>query len=123
MNMSTRRIVLTNFLKEHLNVWWLRPESALWDAIASTATAQYDIKAPSLDLGCGNGIFSFITAGGDFSIDYDWFINADVKGFWENRDIYDACNFDKLDQYITKKPDYTFTYGLDHKNNLLTQAK
>ncbi|MBA7679211.1 hypothetical protein ES703_87495 [subsurface metagenome] len=114
---------MTTFLKEHLNVWWLRPESALWDAIASTIISKHEIKSPSLDLGCGNGIFSFITAGGNFSIDYDWYINVDVEGFWDNEDIYDTCNVDKLEQYIIKKPAYVFTYGLDHKTNLLTQAR
>jgi len=104
-------------------MWWLRPESALWDAIASTIVSKHKIKSPSLDLGCGNGIFSFITAGGDFSIDYDWFINVDVEGFWENKDIFDTCKVNNLEQYITRKPEYNFTYGLDHKTNYLTQAK
>jgi len=110
------------YLKNHLNVWWLRPESALCDAIASTVISRHKIEPPSLDLGCGNGIFSFIPAGGDFSIDYDWFINVDVEGFWENKDIYDACQVNKLEPYVAKKPEYTFTYGLDYKTNLLNQA-
>lgn len=114
---------MTRFLREHLNVWWLRPESTLWDATASTIISRHKIKSPSLDLGCGNGIFSFITAGGNFSIDYDWFINVDVEGFWENKDIYDVCKVDKLEQYIIAKPEYTLTYGLDYKINLLNQAK
>lgn len=114
---------MTNFLKEHLNAAWLRPESALWDAIASTTISRQKIKPPSLDLGCGNGIFSFITAGGNFSLDYDWYINVDVEGFWGNKDIYDICKVDKLEHYIIAKPEYSFTYGLDYKVNLLTQAK
>lgn len=112
-----------NFLKSHLNVNWLRPESALWDAIASTVISRYEITLPSLDLGCGNGIFSFITAGGDISIDYDWYVNVDTKGFWENRDIYDVCKINRLEKYIAEKPTYNFTYGLDHKPNLLKQAE
>jgi len=58
----------TDYIKAHLNVAWLRPASALWDVIASTMILKYEIKHPSLDLGCGNGIFSFITAGGEFSV-------------------------------------------------------
>lgn len=112
-----------NFLKSHLNVNWLRLESALWDAIASTVISRYEITPPSLDLGCGNGIFSFITAGGDISIDYDWYVNVDTKGFWENRDIYDVCKINRLEKYIAEKPTYNFTYGLDHKPNLLKQAE
>ena len=71
-----------DFLKAHLNVAWLRPESALWDAIASTIISKMKLPPPTLDLGCGNGIFSFITAGGDFSIEYDWYKNVDTEGFW-----------------------------------------
>ncbi|MFA5410266.1 MAG: methyltransferase domain-containing protein [Candidatus Omnitrophota bacterium] len=85
--------------------------------------SKYEIKAPSLDLGCGNGIISFITAGGNFSIDYDWYINVDTEGFWENKDIYDVCKTASLNEYITERPKYNFTFGLDHKRNLLKQAR
>ena len=115
---------LLDLLKAHINVAWLRPENALWDAIASSLVCKYEIVPPSLDLGCGNGIFSFITAGGDFSIDYDWYMNVDTEGFWENnKDIYDACRVENLDRFIIKKPRYTFSVGLDYKINLLKQAE
>ena len=113
----------TDYIKAHLNVAWLRPASALWDVIASTMILKYEIKHPSLDLGCGNGIFSFITAGGEFSVDYDWYINVNTEGFRENKDIYDACKISTLAGFITKKSGYTFSVGLDHKPNLLKQAK
>lgn len=112
-----------DFLKAHLNVNWLRPENALWDTIASTLISKYDITPPSLDLGCGNGTFSFITAGGRFSIDYDLYINAEPEGFWENRNIYDVCKVNTLEYYIVERPSYSFTFGLDHTDNLLKQAK
>lgn len=112
-----------DLLKAHLNVNWLRPESALWDAIASTIISKYEIIPPSLDLGCGNGIFGFITAGGNFSIDYDWYINVTTEGFWDNKDIYDVCKINSLEEYIIEQPRYKFTFGLDYKPNLLNQAK
>lgn len=111
------------FLKNHLNIWWLRPESALWDAIASATISQSNIETPSLDLGCGNGLFSFITAGGQFSEDYDWFMNVDAEGFWDNNDIFDIDREIVISDQIIKKPRYKFTWGLDHKINLLNQAK
>ena len=43
------------FIEAHLNVYWLRPESALWDAIASSVISRADFVTPSLDLGSGNG--------------------------------------------------------------------
>lgn len=111
------------FLKEHLNVAWLRPESAFVDAVASTLISRHKIRYPSLDLGCGNGIFSFLTAGGEFSLDYDWYINVNTKGFWKNKDIYDVCKVKDLKQFIIKKPQYIFAAGFDHKSNLLKQAQ
>lgn len=68
----------TSFLDEHLNVQWLRPESALWDAIASAVVSQVAMDPPALDLGCGNGVFSFTTAGGRFSPAYDGYRNGEA---------------------------------------------
>lgn len=111
------------FLWNQLNVNWLRPESALWRALDSTLTSKYEIKPPSLDLGCGTGIHSFITAGGNFSLDYDGYLNTNVVGFFENKDIYDACNVSDISNFISEQPRYKFTFGLDHKKNLCEQAR
>jgi SAM-dependent methyltransferase len=110
------------FIDPHLNVAWLRPESALWDAIASALISQFEFVHPSLDFGCGNGIFSFITAGGDFSTDFDWYRNVNPEGFWENRDIYDTFQAFDRDKWIIRAPRYEITVGGDAKINLLLQA-
>lgn len=111
-----------DYLKEHLNVWWLRPESALWDAIASEKTQNIPVRSPSLDLGCGNGLYSFIAAGGAFDADYDWFVHAHPEGFRANKDIYDvAASFDP-GRYIARRPRRRFDHAFDHKANLLSQA-
>jgi SAM-dependent methyltransferase len=110
------------FIEAHLNVYWLRPESALWDAIASSVISRADFVAPSLDLGSGNGIFSFITAGGAFSSAYDWYRNVDPTGFWQNKDIYDTFERAPDATSIARKPDYTITCAVDAKESLLKQA-
>ena len=112
-----------NFLDAHLNVSWLRPESALWDAIASSLISQFPIQQPSLDLGSGNGIFSFITAGGAFSLDYDWYRNVDPRGFWENKDIYDSFVASPMQSSIIRRPAYRIDCAMDVKINLLRQAE
>ncbi len=111
------------FLDEHLNVNWLRPETALWDAIASTAISQFEFLPPSLDLGSGNGIFSFITGGGAFSPEYDWYRNVNPDGFWDNRDIYDTFIEPPRRSWITREPAYRIDCALDAKRNLLKQAE
>jgi SAM-dependent methyltransferase len=112
-----------DLLKTHLNVSWLRPENVVWDTALSVMISKYKFSSPSLDLGCGNGIFSFITAGGGFSTDFDWYVNVDTDGFWANKDIYNAKKNTEIKKFITKQPSYTFSFGLDHKPNLLSQAK
>jgi SAM-dependent methyltransferase len=109
---------MTDFLREHLNVWWLRPESALWDAIASHYVSRYDLISPVLDLGSGNGIFSFITAGGAFSPEYDWFANTRL----EQQDIYDAGQQFQVEDLITRSPAYRIDCAYDSKAKLLNQA-
>jgi len=54
-----------NLLLDFLNVEWLRPESAFWNAIAAYALqgCRYEVERPALDLGAGNGLFSFTAAG------------------------------------------------------------
>ena len=108
-----------DFLREQLNVWWLRPESALWDSIASHAVARCAMPEPSLDFGCGNGIYSFVTAGGRFDADYDWFVNANPE---TDRDMFDAVATDDLARWIVEPPARQFTHATDRKGNLLRQA-
>lgn len=112
-----------DFLDAHLNVSWLRPESALCDAIASDLIAAEPCKGPALDLGSGNGIFSFITAGGRFAAEYDWYRNVDVSGFWDNRDIYDRFVAPIKPEWITRRPVYAYDIALDAKRALLRQAQ
>lgn len=112
-----------NFLDEHLNVGWLRPESALCDAIASSVISRFEFTSPSLDLGSGNGIFSFITAGGDFSREFDWYRNVSTEGFWENKDIYDAFSQPVKKNWIARSPRYQIDCAFDAKENLLSQAQ
>lgn len=109
---------MVDFLWEHLNVWWLRPEQALWDSIASQRIAKYSFIQPIIDIGSGNGIFSFITAGGAFSPEYDWFVNTRL----DQQDIYDARQQFRAADFITRVPSYQIDYAFDHKANLLDQA-
>src|SRR5438093_1391740 len=112
-----------DFIEPHLNVYWLRPESALWDAIASSVISRIEFISPSVDVGSGNGIFSFITAGGAFSLEYDWYRNVDPRGFWDNRDIYDSLMAVPARSAIIKEPMYRIDCALDAKRNLLRQAQ
>ena len=68
-----KKLPTTTYLEELLSVFWLRPETALWRSIDIETMKDFEFFAPSLDLGCGDSIFSFIRAGGRFDITFDAF--------------------------------------------------
>lgn len=112
-----------DFLEEHLNLQWLRPESALCDAIASHRISQVPVVSPSMDLGCGNGLFSFITAGGKLSPEFDLYRNAESGRFKDQEDRYDCFLQEIRPGWILKKPIRRMDWGLDIKIRSLAQAR
>jgi ubiquinone/menaquinone biosynthesis C-methylase UbiE len=51
---------MNNFLKEYLKIYYDIPPHALWRAIEARLFAKIEFVPPILDLGCGDGIFSYI---------------------------------------------------------------
>jgi len=112
-----------SILRRFLNVYWLRPETALWRTIMTKAMSVYKLKSPSMDLACGDGILSYVTNGGDFDISFDMFTCVDTKGFYNNKDIYDYYEKNRIKPVVAKKPDFYFDVGFDWKVNLLKRAR
>ena len=111
-------------LSSLLEYFWLRPETAVWRALDFAALDGLEIKAPSLDLGCGDGAFSFMRAGGRYSLDYDFSsITANREQFFDNKDIYDHFEADKVSDVVDTAPRYQINIGLDHKLSLLQKAQ
>jgi SAM-dependent methyltransferase len=107
---------------ELLNVFWLRPETALWRQLDINAMGTFEFKSPSLDLGCGDGIFSFVRAGGGFDLNFDAFQSmAGLENFFDNIDVFDAFD-NSLNPAITNLPKYRIDVGFDHKENLLKKS-
>lgn len=108
-------------LEQHINALWLRPESAIWEAVASYEIRRHLEGQIDLDLGSGNGIFSYITAGGRFTEDFDWFVQADPSRPGEN--VFDHFKPKAFrDNFIAKKPDVACAAAFDRKQELLDQA-
>lgn len=116
-------INLNSHFDQLLSVYWLRPETALWRSIDIETMKDFEFIAPSLDLGCGDSIFSFIRAGGRFDITFDAFQSiGNLDYFFDKVDIFD--NYNKpLSPIITKTCDYRISCAFDHKENLLKKAK
>ncbi|MDB5807026.1 MAG: methyltransferase type 11 [Betaproteobacteria bacterium] len=111
-----------NILSEFLNAYWLRPETALWRTVDVNAMADFQFESPSLDVGCGDGMFSFVRAGGQLDKTFDAFqATTNLDKFFENVDVFDA--FDPSSSpLVMRKPNYQIDCGFDHKENLLRKA-
>ena len=113
-----------DILREFLNAFWLRPEVALIKTHEYLALQEFEFTEPSLDLGCGDGIFSFISAGGRFGSDFDMYQNvALTEQFFQGADVFDHFDPNQFKVDINKYPEKKITYGLDHKASLLEKAK
>jgi SAM-dependent methyltransferase len=112
-----------SMLKELLNVYWLRPETALWRALDIETMKDFEITGRSLDLGCGDGVLSFIRGGGQFDISFDDYQSiGNLDKFYKNKDIHDVF-IEGYRPVITHGSKYNFSAGLDHKENLLLKAE
>lgn len=110
-------------LEALLNLYWLRPETALFRALDFRALDGIDFVPPVLELGCGDGALSFLRAGGRFDPAFDVYKQTTaLDAFYENADIYDAYDADQKAPNILSKPTYRIHTGLDHKPNLLKKA-
>ncbi len=109
--------------RQFLNAYWLRPENAFWMVLRSNVLARAPMRGPVLDLGCGDGVFSFLHAGGQFSHAFDVFsaVKDLERVLDDHADVFDHIE-DDYDPKITEKPAYTIDCGTDLKGNLLAKA-
>lgn len=107
-----------------LTAFWLRPETALWRAIDIDAMRDFKFAGRSLDLGCGDGTFSFVRAGGKFNKDFDVFQHVGkLDQFFANVDVFDTYDEKKhISNPVLKRSDYEISVGFDQKQNLLLKA-
>lgn len=85
------------------------------------STFQF-IGESALDVSCGDGIFSFIAAGGELHESCDMFqsLNTSSKRLG-NHDVFD-CYDDDYKVTIAKQPTFAFSHGSDWKQNLISKA-
>ena len=106
----------TEILKEYMNINWLRPQFAFHRAIECAVTKDFTFKSPSLDFGCGDGLFSFIRAGGGFKSTFDTFLDNDY-------DLFEYFDANSLVHAISREPKYKFDVALDLGSRRLNCAK
>ena len=114
------------YFKEFLKFFWLRPENALLLSLRAEAyqsTLKYfGDGSNTIDVSCGDGVFSFIVLGGILSNKTDMFRSLDLtserKG---NFDSFDAFSDEYLVE-VEKDPNKSYEFGIDWKKSLLSKA-
>ena len=111
-------------LERYLNVYWLRPENAFWTVLRSLAWRQVEMLSPSIDLSCGDGVFSFIHAGGAFGPSFDLFqeVGHLDKVVSENADMFDHAALEGFEPEIVARPAWNMDVGTDLKETSLSKA-
>lgn len=115
-----------------LSAFWLRPYSALIRIIEeSILDISNKDTGFSLDLGCGDGVFSALLKGHRFSTDFSPYIDvpihshriatSDSLAHTEDYDLFNTSNgahHYRLNQL--SKPQWSL--GVDHKENMISKA-
>jgi hypothetical protein len=115
--MNYKYQILENFL----NLYWLRPEVAIWRTLDVLQMKSIKINSPSLDFGCGDGTFMFTNMGGRTDFNYDVYKTmSNTTNFFEKRDIHNQIT--NIKPKIITKPKHLMSIGLDLKQNLLDKA-
>lgn len=109
-------------LQQIMQLYWLRPEVTTWTSVASFLIGRELKKENNIvEMGIGNGYFTFISLGGRFKFDYDWYYNVDFKE--PSGDIYNSFNaYNNIESFIEHKPKTKINLAIDHKESLLLQA-
>jgi SAM-dependent methyltransferase len=113
---------INHYLMQLLSVFWLRPETALWRAFDCLLMDKVLIRGNSVDLGCGDGMLSYIMAGGKIN-NYDVFLDmGHIESYHKGADVFDSePNIFTLDlDNINLRHNYT--WGVDHKESLINKT-
>lgn len=110
-------------LRRFLHAYWLRPENAFWMTLRSMALSTAPWRGPSIDVSCGDGLFSFIHAGGELDPAFDVFASVASldRVTHEHADMFDFA----ASQYappVTRRPARTIEIGTDLKEAMLAKA-
>ncbi len=105
-------------LRPYLNYAWLRPLSGLWDTVVGTKLSQINFTEPSLDIGCGDGVFSSIFLGTEYDEKFD--ISFGLKN--EGKDLFDHYEKGSFERVIRVQPKRQFDIGIDIKESLVQKA-
>ena len=111
-------------LEEFAYMEWLRPEVVVWHSIAEKLIGD-ELKNSEkiMEIGIGNGFFTFMALGGKFEKSFDHYFAVDLNKKDDNGDIYDCPSKVDLSQFINFFPIKKLQIALDIKQSTLDQVK
>ena len=124
---ESNKTMRQDLFREFLNFFWLRPENALLLALRAevyrSTFDKFGDGSGTLDVSCGDGVFSFIALGGKLTKETDMFRSLNLtKNREDNFDVFDAFS----EEYfvgVAQEAERAYEYGSDWKENLLAKAK
>lgn len=85
-------LTAASLLKRYFQVYWLKPFDGVNDTANAWALSQFEWAKPILEVGGGDGVFSFIMHGGEFVLTDDRYSQTDPT---KSDDIYDVYHKDR----------------------------
>lgn len=108
-------------LRRFLEAYWLRPENALWMTLRSMVLGECEMRPCAIDLGCGDGIFSFLHCGGVLDPCFDVFGSTRAPGSDLTADMFDHVS-EAYRPAIVSRPTRVIDVGVDIKGTMLAKA-
>ena len=93
-------------LKNFLNLYWLRPETAIWRTLDVLQIKNRPFQSPILDAGCGDGSFTFTHFLGQTSSSFDVYTTIkNTQKYFHGNDIHNQTTSirPKIIKNATKK--------------------
>lgn len=114
---------LSQQLRRYLEAYWLRPENAFWMALRSHTLSRFPLVHPSIDLCCGDGVFSFLHLGGQFDPAFDVFHSVGRLDTVRDKhtDMFDVSTTTDAPAVLSSALD-RIDVGTDLKKTLLKKA-
>lgn len=90
------RFVLTRLWNYH-SLYFLKPHDAVNDTLTSSLLYRLDWSGPVVEIGAGDGVFSYVMHGGAFPLWFDRYLMTDLS----KQDIYDSHREDVLQPAVS----------------------
>jgi SAM-dependent methyltransferase len=109
-----------DLLDRYINMYWLRPETALWQMLDARAVLAWKadyLRQPVLDLGCGDGTHGALLFGTRFDERFDVYASLRLDA----ADVYDSFQAtDYRPQIVTRGE--SIRYGVDIRENMVRRC-